>query len=62
MQNTVKCKEMEGCSPHEENTKEPMEERDAYKNRLAVAKTIYCHQVIATHRITTCKRSELNRL
>ena len=62
MQNRVKCKETEGCSPHEENTEQQMEERDAYKNRLAVAKTIYYHRVIARHRITTCKRSELNRL
>jgi hypothetical protein len=41
MQNRVKFKEMEGCSSHAENTKEPMEERDTYKNRLADTKTIY---------------------
>jgi hypothetical protein len=31
MQNRVKFKELEGCSSHEENTKESMEERDANK-------------------------------
>jgi len=58
VQNRVKFKEMEGCSPHEQNTKEPMEERDNYKNRLAVAKTIYYHRMIGRHRIMTWKRSE----
>jgi hypothetical protein len=58
MQNRVIFKEMEGCSRHEENTKEPMEEGDTYKNRLAVAKTIFYHRTIGRHRIMTWKRSE----
>jgi len=31
MLNRVKFKEMEGCSSHAENTKEPAEERDTTK-------------------------------
>jgi hypothetical protein len=31
MQNRVKFKEMEGCRSREENTKDPMAERDTYK-------------------------------
>jgi hypothetical protein len=62
MPNRVKLKEMEGCSSHEENTKESMEERDTYKNRLAVTKTIYYHRVIGRQRIMTWKKvNEIDR-
>jgi hypothetical protein len=55
MQNRVKFKEMEGCSSHEENTKEPLEERDTHKNRLAFSKTEYYFRVIGRQRIMTWK-------
>jgi hypothetical protein len=46
MQNRVTFKEMEGCPSHEVNTLESMEERDTYKNWLAITKTAYCRVII----------------
>jgi len=49
---------MEGCSSHAENTKEPTEERDGYKNQLAVTKKVYYNRVRGRQRIMTWKGSE----